>query len=94
MNSNKLVDIPDVKNSPRSLANDVSANIGSVRALLDAIDDGLHLMMDKTAWGAYRPMMEYRGGQLRELLSIADGLLAEMDEEQSEFVRSFYGKAN
>lgn len=51
MNSNKLVDISDVKNSPRSLANDVSANIGSVRALLDAIDDGLHLMMDKTSWG-------------------------------------------
>ena len=94
MNSNKVVELPAGQSTPRSLANSVSANISSVRALLGAIDDGLHLMMDKTAWGAYWPMMEYRGGQLRELLSIADGLLAEMDEGQNEVVRSFYGKAN
>ncbi len=94
MNSNKLVDISDVKNSPRSLANDVSANIGSVRALLDAIDDGLHLMMDKTFWGPYWPIMEYREGHLRELLAIADGILSDMDRDQDEVVRAFYGKAN
>lgn len=80
--------------TPRDLANDVSANITSVQALLDAVDTSMHILMDRKLWGSYWTVMEYNGGNIQTLLAITEGILHDMELAQRKVVQSFYGKAD
>lgn len=53
-------------------ADDVSADLADIRALLDAIDSRIYSMMDKRLWGAYWPIMQENGKNIQCLLAIAD----------------------
>ena len=82
-----------VKRDIRSIADDVYATIGSVKALLSAIDDKVRFyLLDKNNSGPYWELMRYHAMDIQNLLSIAEIFATEAERDQKLVTGLLFGK--
>lgn len=73
-----------VERDVKSIAEDVQANIGSVKALLSAVDDKIRFyLLDKTCYGPYWELVKYHADEIQALLAVTESMVFEMDRDQS-----------
>lgn len=83
------------ENIPRDAANSVQAQIGSIQALLSAINDKVYYhLLGAPLPDPCKAVVRYSVGEIQELLAIAEGILHDMEITQIKVVRSFYGKVD
>lgn len=82
----------EIERDVKSIADDVSASIGSVKALLSAIDDKVRFyLLDKSHSGPYWELLRYYALEIQALLGVTEGIVCEMERDQDTVTDILYG---
>lgn len=72
-------------------AEDVAANLDSIKCLLSAVDDKVRFyLLEADEYGPYQEIVRYHAREIQGLLAIVDGIVADADKDLGGVVRTLH----